>query len=201
MKQRIATEIFLSWPIAQIKNSTVSVFDPAKKQFSERLLFTNSSNRTILFFYPADFSYVCPTELAKLNALYHSFHMEWTELLVVSRDSLLVHQKRVEMDAHLAWFKIKMVSDKEGVLGRDNGLLNATTGDYERALLVCSPEWKVAYMQVSNASLWRNVEDILRVVQWLNHLLRHPERMCQEDWHEGDAGIELCETKEHVIIH
>lgn len=201
MKKRIATEIFLTWPIAFVENSTVSVFDPLKKTFSERLLFNDQRNWTVLFFYPADFSFVCPTELAKLNALFHSFHMEWTELLVISRDSLLVHKKRVEMEPQLARFKIKMVSDKEATIGKDTWLLNTTTWEYERAILVCSPEGKVAYMQISNASLGRNVEDLLRVVQWLNHLLRHPERLCQENWQDGDEGITLNTSEEHVFVH
>ena len=201
MKKRLAAEIFLTWPIASVENSTVSVFDPMKKTFWERLLFTEERNRTILFFYPADFSYVCPTELAKLNALFHSFHMEGAELLVISRDSLLVHQKRVEMEPQLAGFKIKMVSDKEATIGKSIWLLNTSSGEYERAILVCSPEGKVAYMQISNASLWRNIEDLLRVVQWLNHLLRHPERLCQEDWHDGEAGIQECVPETHVFVH
>lgn len=201
MKKRGAAEIFLSWPIASVANSTVSVFDPMKKTFSERLLFTEERNRTILFFYPADFSYVCPTELAKLNALFHSFHMEGAEILVISRDSLVVHKKWIEMEPQLAGFKIKMVSDKEASIGKSIWLLNTTSWEYERAILVCSPEGKVAYMQISNASLGRNIEDLLRVVQWLNHLLRHPERLCQEDWHDGEEGIHECTPETHVFVH
>jgi alkyl hydroperoxide reductase subunit AhpC len=94
-----------------------------------------------------------------------------------------------------------MVSDKEASIGKSIGLLNTTSWEYERAILVCSPEGKVAYMQISNASLGRNIEDLLRVVQWLNHLLRHPERLCQEDWHDGEEGIHECTPETHVFVH
>jgi NADH-dependent peroxiredoxin subunit C len=200
-KYRSDWDLFLSWPISDINNQKVSMYNPVTNEFIERDLLNNERNRSLLFFYPADFSYVCPTELTKLNKLYGDFHAEWVELLVISRDSLYVHKKWIEVDSHLKNFKIKMISDKDAVLWKDLWLFNSATGEYQRSVLICSPKWKIAYLEVSNASIWRNVQELLRVVKALNYILRHPEKVCQEGWQDGDLWIEISAREEHIVVH
>lgn len=112
-------DIFIGGPITTIANQVVELYDPVKDETTERLLLNDQKNWTMLFFYPADFSVVCPTELHKINELIDEFRYEHTEVLVISRDSTFVHKNWVKHDPQLADFKIKMISDREGVLGKD----------------------------------------------------------------------------------
>lgn len=195
-------DVFISWPIEKITDQIVEIYDPVTKKTGERILLNHERNRTMLFFYPADFSFVCPTELEKLNSLYHKFHMEGAEILVVSRDSALVHKKWVEMEPRLQGFKIKMISDKDGVIGRDIGIINKLSKEYERCTMIVAPDGRLAHLCVVSNKLGRNIEELLRRIQALNKVLRHPEVMCPEHRQDGDAGIEVCPLEEEkVFVH
>lgn len=182
-------DIFISGPISSIPNLVVEFYDPVKDETTERLLLTDQKKWTMLFFYPADFSIVCPTELHKINELVDEFRYEHTEVLVISRDSAFVHKNWVKHDPQLADFKIKMISDREGVLGKDFGLINPISKEYERCSLIVAPNGKVAHICVVSNKLGRNIDELLRRVKALNYLLANPSDMCPESWQEPKKDI------------
>ena len=96
-----------------LENRTVSLYDPKTQSTYESKLIPHTDEWTILFFYPADFSLVCPTELQRLQEYKHELESYGAKILVISRDSHYTHQQRVESDAHLKNFEIEMVSDRD----------------------------------------------------------------------------------------
>jgi alkyl hydroperoxide reductase subunit AhpC len=84
-----------------IHDQTLPIFDPTKKASAERMVLNTGRMWNVLVFYPADFSFVCPTELYKLNELYPQFLSENAEVLTISRDSVLVHERWIESDPKL----------------------------------------------------------------------------------------------------
>ncbi|HNG97858.1 MAG TPA: hypothetical protein PLW93_06290, partial [Candidatus Absconditabacterales bacterium] len=68
MKQNQSAELFLTGPISSITDQMITLYDPLTQESAERMLLNAERNWSLLFFYPADFSYVCPTELAKLSS-------------------------------------------------------------------------------------------------------------------------------------
>lgn len=185
----IIDSVIIGSPLISLKDKSLPIFDPIKKSTLERMVLNTWRQRNVLVFYPADFSFVCPTELFKLNELYPKFISENAEVLVISRDSVLVHQHRVESEKHLKDFKIKMVSDREASLWRDIWLIHAKTWEYERVSMIVAPTWQIAYIEVSPSKIWRNIEELLRKIQALNHAIQHPEMMCPEAWKPGTDWI------------
>lgn len=187
-------DIFIGGPITTVANLVVEVYDPIKDETAERLLLSDQKNRTMLFFYPQDFSFICPTELHRINELVDEFRYEHTEVLVISRDSALVHKNRVKYDEQLKDFKIKMVSDRDGVIGKDIGIVSPLSKEYERCSLIVAPNGKVAHICVVSGKLGRNIDELLRRVKALNHLLANPDDLCKESWQESNMPAESCEV-------
>jgi peroxiredoxin (alkyl hydroperoxide reductase subunit C) len=107
---------------------------------------------------------------------------ENAEVLTISRDSVLVHERWIESDPKLKWFKIKMVSDREWVLWKEIWLLHKKTWEYERVSMIVSSTWQIAYIEVCPAKIWRSMDELLRKLKALNHVVLHPELMCPESW-------------------
>ena len=187
-------DIFIGWPITSVTNQVVEVYDPVKDETTERLLLTDQKSRTLLFFYPQDFSFICPTELHRINELVDEFRYEHTEVLVISRDSALVHKNWVKHDEQLKDFKIKMVSDRDGVIGKDIGIINPLSKEYERCSFIVAPNGKVAHICVVSNKLGRNIDELLRRVKALNHLLANPDELCKESWQEPTKEAEECDV-------
>lgn len=118
----------------------VEIFDPLTNSPTKRLLLNSERRRSLLFFYRGDFSIICPTELQKLNLLAEQFDEEKTEILVISRDSMQAHEKWLAIEPKLEKFKIKMVSDIDGQIGKELGIINPDSKEYERCSLIVSPE-------------------------------------------------------------
>ncbi len=194
-QQSLLESMTILSPLVTISDKKLPIYDPVKKTSIESMVLHSWKQWTLLVFYPADFTFVCPTELAKLHELYGKFLAENTEVLVISRDSIFAHEKWIETDSKLQWFSIKMVSDRDGVLWKDMWLIHSKTGEYERASLIVAPTWQIAYIEVAPSKIWRNIDELLRKVQALNHLMLHPENVCQEWWQPGKDAIVVNKTE------
>jgi len=85
----------------KIENIEVSVYHPQDKNLEKTMFLDRIHERTVLFFYPADFSIICPTELEALNTYKSSFHKYDAKVYVVSRDSEYTHQQWISTDKRL----------------------------------------------------------------------------------------------------
>jgi peroxiredoxin (alkyl hydroperoxide reductase subunit C) len=132
----------------------------------------------VLFFYPADFSFVCPTEVKGFHARYPEFREEGAEVLGVSVDPT---------DLHLAWVKelggiaYPLLSDEGREVTRLYDLLDPETNRAQRGTYILSPDRRVEYAVQSAANVGRSVAETLRVLRALR-----TGRQCPAEWQPGD---------------
>jgi len=137
----------------------------------------------VLFFYPADFTFICPTEVAGFSKLAEDFAAENAAILGVSVDSLDSHRSWAE---ELGGLNYPLLSDVDKELSRAYGVLDEKEGVSMRATFIINPAGIIAYQVVSHVNVGRSVEETLRVLKALR-----TERLCPSDWKPGEPTGDL----------
>jgi peroxiredoxin (alkyl hydroperoxide reductase subunit C) len=132
------------------------------------------SEIVVLFFYPKDFSFVCPTEITGFQRMLADFTAEKTQIIGVSCDGVPTH---LEWMRELGGIDYPLVSDEGGALARGYGALNEGEGVALRATFILDSKRQVLYSVASSANVGRSVTETLRVVRALRS-----GRMCPADW-------------------
>jgi peroxiredoxin (alkyl hydroperoxide reductase subunit C) len=141
----------------------------------------------VLFFYPYDFSFVCPTEIRALSARYEDFVDLDAEILGVSVDSMFTHRAWLKTPVEengIAGIKYHLASDITRQVSRDYGVLDEEEGVALRGLFIIDPLGTLQYSVVHNMDVGRSVEETLRVIEALQ-----AGGMCGADWHHGDETL------------
>jgi peroxiredoxin (alkyl hydroperoxide reductase subunit C) len=133
----------------------------------------------VLFFYPADFTFICPTEVAGFSKMVGEFRSEKAEILGVSVDDLETHQSWIEELGGVAY---PLLSDAERTVSRAYGVLDEREEVSLRATFIINPVGVVSYEVVSHMNVGRSVEETLRVLRALR-----TEKLCPSDWKPGEA--------------
>lgn len=136
----------------------------------------------VLFFYPADFTFVCPTEVMGFDKRLKEFRECGAEVLAVSVDDIASHTAWAD---ELGGVSFPLLSDSTGETCRAYGVLNPDDGRAFRATFVISPEGRIAYMVVSPMNVGRSVDETLRVVQALK-----TGRLCPADWRPSEPTLD-----------
>lgn len=132
----------------------------------------------VFFFYPADFTFICPTEVVGFSKLAADFRAEGAELLGVSVDSVETHREWIE---ELGGVDYPLLSDAEKQVSRAYGVLDEKEGVSQRATFIINPAAVVSYQVISHMNVGRSVEETLRVLKALR-----TERLCPSDWQPGE---------------
>jgi alkyl hydroperoxide reductase subunit AhpC len=131
----------------------------------------------VFFFYPADFTFICPTEVMAFSKLAKEFRAEQAEVLGVSVDSLDSHRSWID---ELGGVEYPLLSDTDKSVSRTYGVLNDKEGVSQRATFIINPAGEVTYLVVSHMNVGRSVEETLRVLKALR-----TDRLCPSDWRPG----------------
>jgi len=118
----------------------------------------------VLFFYPADFTFVCPTELKELADFYPEFRKLGAEIASVSTDSAYVHRAWHSQNELVKAVTYPMLSDRNGRLSRDLGVYNEEAGTAYRASFVINPEGVIVACEIHDDAIGRSAEELLRKV-------------------------------------
>jgi alkyl hydroperoxide reductase subunit AhpC len=137
----------------------------------------------VLFFYPADFTFICPTEVTGFSRMVKEFAAENAAILGVSVDSIDSHRSWAD---ELGGIHYPLLSDEEKNVSRAYGVLDDKEGVALRATFLINPDSEVAYAVMSHANVGRSVEETLRVLKALR-----TERLCPSDWKPGEPTGEL----------
>jgi alkyl hydroperoxide reductase subunit AhpC len=132
----------------------------------------------VLFFYPADFTFICPTEVVGFSKLAKEFAAEGAEILGVSVDSLDSHRSWAD---ELGGLDYPLLSDEDKTLSRAYGVLDEREGVPLRATFVINPDGEVSYLVISHVNVGRSVEETLRVLKALR-----TDRLCPSEWKPGE---------------
>lgn len=138
----------------------------------------------LLFFYPLDFTFVCPTELHALQDRLADFVKRNVEIIGISVDSVYAHQAWLAVPRHKGGIEgvaYPLLGDVTKKVSRDYGILNEELGVALRAVFLLDKDDVVQYASVNNLSLGRNISELLRVVDALTHVQRVGE-VCPANW-------------------
>ena len=162
------------------------------KQFKDVKLSDYRGKNVVLFFYPLDFTFVCPTEILAFSDKVEEFRKRNTEVIGVSVDSKFSHLAWVSAkreDGGLEGLNYPLVSDMTKQIARDYGVLIEKEGIAFRGLFLIDKTGTIQHMVINNLPLGRSVDEALRMVDALTHFEQHGE-VCPVDWRPGkDAMI------------
>lgn len=139
----------------------------------------------VFFFYPADFTFVCPTELEDLANKYDEFKEIGCEIYSVSCDTHFVHKAWHDASDTIKKIKYPMLGDPTGALARDFDVMIEESGLAERGTFVVNPEGKIVAYEVNAGNVGRNADELLRKVQALQFVAEHDEEVCPAKWKPG----------------
>lgn len=144
---------------------------------------------SVFFFYPADFTFVCPTELEDLANKYEDFKAEGCEIYSVSCDSHFVHKAWHDASETIKKIQYPMLADPTGKLARDFEVMIEEDGMAERGTFVVNPEGKVVVYEVNAGNIGRNADELLRKVQAAKFVAAHGDQVCPAKWEPGKETL------------
>ncbi|NEG69157.1 redoxin domain-containing protein [Bifidobacterium choloepi] len=145
---------------------------------------------SVFFFYPADFSFVCPTELEDLADHYDDFQKIDCDIYSVSTDSQWVHKAWHDANEKIGKIQFPMLADPTALLARDLDTYNEETGFAERGDFIVDPDGKVVAYEVISSNVGRDAAEILRRVQASQFVREHSDMVCPAKWQPGEETIE-----------
>lgn len=147
----------------------------------------------VVFFWPKDFTFICPTEIAAFGKLNDEFADRDTQVLGASTDSEFVHFNWRAQHEDLKTLPFPMLSDLKRELAEATGVLNAD-GVADRATFIIDPNNEIQFASVTAGSVGRNVDEVLRVLDALQS-----DELCACNWKKGDATLNAGELLKEAI--
>lgn len=144
----------------------------------------------ILFFYPADFTFVCPTELEEMALNYEAFKKEDAEVVSVSTDTVFVHKAWHDESKAIGKIKFPMAADPAHELSRTMGVLIEDEGLALRGSFIIDPDGVLQIAEVNNNNVGRNSKELLRKLQASKFVREHGDQVCPANWNPGDDTLE-----------
>lgn len=140
---------------------------------------------SVFFFYPADFTFVCPTELADLAEKYEEFKKIGCEIYAVSCDTHFVHKAWHDVSDTIKKLQYPMLADPTGKLTRDFEVMIEEDGMAERGSFIVNPKGKIVAYEVTAGNVGRNAEELFRRVQASQFVAEHGDEVCPAKWQPG----------------
>ena len=140
----------------------------------------------VVFFYPKDFTFICPTEIAAFGAMNEEFADRDTQILAASTDSEFVHWAWRKHQAELRELPFPMLADIKAELSGNLGILDKQEGVAQRAVFIVDPNNIVRFSMVTDLNVGRNPKEVLRVLDALQ-----TDELCPCNWHKGNETIDV----------
>ncbi len=149
----------------------------------------------IFFFYPADFTFVCPTELGDMADNYDEFQKLGVEVYSVSTDTHFVHKAWHEASETIGKIKYPMIGDPSGQVTNNFDNMREGEGVADRGTFLIDPDGIIQYLEITPEGVGRNATELLRKVKAAQYVRNHPGEVCPAKWEEEEAtltpGIDL----------
>lgn len=143
----------------------------------------------ILFFYPADFTFVCPTELGDVADHYEELKNLGVEVYSVSCDTAYVHKAWHTDSDTIKKIEYPMIGDPRGVLARELGIMNEEDGLAYRGTFIFNPEGKIVAYEVHDNGIGRDADELVRKVQAAQFVAKHGDQVCPAKWKPGEETL------------
>ena len=145
----------------------------------------------VLFFYPLDFTFVCPTEITAFSDRYSDFSSKDTEVLGVSVDSKFTHLAWIQTprnEGGIGDINYPLVSDLKREICQSYNVLNED-GEADRGLFIINPNGVIMHSTINKAPVGRNIDETLRILQAYQYVESHPDEVCPAGWTPGDKTM------------
>lgn len=143
----------------------------------------------VLFFYPADFTFICPTELAELAECYAEFQAANTEIVSVSTDTAYVHKAWHDNSPAIKKISYPMAADPTGQLSKTFGTYIEHEGISLRGTFIIDPEGVLKAYEMHDNSIGRSSQELLRKIKAAQYVKDHPDQVCPASWEPGKSTL------------
>lgn len=146
----------------------------------------------VLFFYPLDFTFVCPTEITAFSDRHSDFKAINTEILGISVDSVFSHLAWIQSDRKAGGvgnLNYPLVADIKKEISSAYNVLDPEAGIALRGLFIIDRDGVVQHATINNLAFGRSVDETLRVLQAIQHVQSNPNEVCPADWQPGDKTM------------
>jgi peroxiredoxin (alkyl hydroperoxide reductase subunit C) len=144
---------------------------------------------SVVFFYPADFTFVCPTELGDLADNYAEFQRLGVEIYGVSTDTHFTHKAWHDTSDTIGKIEYPLVGDPTGTISRNFDVLIEDEGLADRGTFVVDPDGKIQLVEINAGGIGRNAVELLRKIKAAQYVAAHPNEVCPAKWEEGDDTL------------
>ncbi len=174
-----------------VPNFEMEVFDPKINNFGKISLaqLLKDKKWVILVFYPADFTFVCPTELADLADKHDELIKQGAEVISVSTDTKFSHLAWKDSEKLMKNVKYPMAADPTGAVSKMFGVYDYNTGLALRGTFIINPEGKLAASEVNFYNVGRSAEELARKMTANAYLSKHTDEVCPANWKEGEKTL------------
>ena len=175
----------------KIRDFAFSTYNPVEDCFEEHTLFQYILQKKwcILYFYPADFTFVCPTELSDLVQYQDRLQQMGVEIISVSTDTKFSHLAWCKAEQLLKGIKFQMASDPTGELASFFGVYDAAAGTAFRGTFIVNPDGVLVGSEVNHYNVGRNGAELLRKMRAYTYLHENPYQACPAAWEEGQPVL------------
>lgn len=157
----------------------------------------------VLFFYPLDFTFVCPTEVTAFSDRYAEFSNLNTEVLGISVDSEFSHLAWMQTDRKsggVGDLNYPLVSDIKKEISAAYNVLDPSSGVALRGLFIIDKDGILQYATINNMAFGRSIDETLRILQAIQHVQSHPDEVCPIDWQPGDKTMNPDPVKSKIYF-
>ena len=144
---------------------------------------------SVFFFYPADFTFVCPTELGDLADHYDELQSLGVEVYSVSTDTHFVHKAWHDASDTISKIKYYMLGDATGEITRNFDCMREGMGLADRGTFVVDPDGVIVAMEITSEGIGRDASDLMRKVKAAQYVASHPGEVCPAAWKEGEETL------------
>ncbi|MHA7880777.1 MAG: alkyl hydroperoxide reductase subunit C [Saccharospirillum sp.] len=144
---------------------------------------------SVVFFYPADFTFVCPTELEDLADHYEELQKLGVEVYSVSTDTHFTHKAWHDSSETINKIQYPMIGDPTGTITRNFGVMIEEDGLAERGTFVLDPEGKIQIVEITAGGIGRDASELVRKIKAAQYIAAHPGEVCPAKWKEGEATL------------
>src|SRR5690554_2549648 len=178
--------------MANLINTEVKPFKATAYHNGEFIEVTDADLKgkwSVVFFYPADFTFVCPTELGDLADNYEEFSKRGVEIYSVSTDTHFTHKAWHDSSDTIRKIQYPMIGDPTGAITRNSEVMIEESGLAERGTFVIDPEGKIQVVEITAGGIGRDAEELLRKIKAAQYIAANPGEVCPAKWQEGEETL------------
>lgn len=182
----------------RVQDFTFSTYNPPLQAFEDHNLseFLLRGKWVVLYFYPADFTFVCPTELSDVAQYHCEFKDRGVELIAMSTDSKFSHLAWCKAEKLLKNVNFLLGSDPTGEISDFFGVYDAAAGTSLRGTFIINPEGVLVGSEINYYNVGRNASELLRKMKAYTYLHANPHQACPAAWEEGEVVL----TPSEVLV-